>query len=65
MGSRKSHAEFRLLGKATSKNHDQQINILAENRFIPRMRGRAKTRAARDFLKTIVASILELRREML
>ena len=33
--------------------------FLLKNKFIPRAKGRARTRAARDFLKTIVA-ILEL-----
>ena len=58
MGSRKSHAAFlrTWLGEAAIMVSTSTFSL--KNRFIPRTRGRARTRAARDFLKAIVAMLV-------
>ena len=58
MGSRKSHAGLldRGLGEASTITFSTSIFLL-KYRFIPRTRGRARTSAARDFLKAIVAML--------
>ena len=55
MGSRKAHSAFtaRLEGKPATTMSIWVFSL--ENRLIPRTRGRARTRAARDFLKAILA----------
>ena len=60
MGSKKSHAGFvdRFAGEAAT-TVVSTLTLLRKYRFVPKTRGSAKTRAARDFLKAIGA-VLDL-----